>query len=156
MVKHVGQLMLVSLTVFCTSSTFAAIQTYFGEDLRNGAVLPLARYPNASAAEADFLSNLVGVGTETFEGFADGTKAALLLSFPVPARRRWRVEAERCLACHKGKPPPTVATVLPMTEDLRTILKLRRAVTAALSSHFPSRLRRLGSTELISVTLVAS
>jgi hypothetical protein len=82
MVKHVGQLTLVSLTVFCTSSTFAAIQTYFGEDLRSGAVLPLATYPNASAAEADFLSNLVGVGTETFEAFADGTKAALSLSFP--------------------------------------------------------------------------
>jgi hypothetical protein len=76
--------MLVVILLFAlqVTSAGAAIQTFFGEDLRDGARLPLAAYPNAAAAEADFLSNLVGVGTESFEGFAGGTRSNLLLSFP--------------------------------------------------------------------------
>ena len=49
-----------------------AYTIFFGEDLNSSATIPLASFPNASAAEADFLTNLVGVGTETFESFAVG------------------------------------------------------------------------------------
>lgn len=42
----------------------------------------LTSFPDASSAESNFLSNLVGVGTEDFEGFATGTSAPLNLTFP--------------------------------------------------------------------------
>jgi hypothetical protein len=38
--------------------------------------------PNADGTQAAFLANLVGVGTETFEGFADGSDAPLAVTFP--------------------------------------------------------------------------
>ncbi|NET25108.1 MAG: PEP-CTERM sorting domain-containing protein [Okeania sp. SIO1I7] len=57
-------------------------QIFFGEDLNDSNSVPLASFPNASAAESDFLSNLVGVGTEDFEGFATGTSGPLDLTFP--------------------------------------------------------------------------
>ena len=47
--------------------------TFFGEDLGLGESTPLSIWPNAKAAESNFLSNLVGVGTETFESFFVGT-----------------------------------------------------------------------------------
>lgn len=56
--------------------------TYFGEDLGRGESTPLASWPNSAQAEANFLANLVGVGTENFESFADGTSAPLALTFP--------------------------------------------------------------------------
>ena len=56
--------------------------TFFGEDLNNSATVPLAAFPNSIAAETDFLSNLVGVGTEDFESFATGTGEPLGLTFP--------------------------------------------------------------------------
>ena len=56
--------------------------TYFGEDPGVGEGTALTSWPNAAAAEADFLSNLVGVGTENFESFASGTIAPLPLNFP--------------------------------------------------------------------------
>ena len=56
--------------------------TYFGEDSGLGENTPLSSWANAAQAEADFLANLVGVGTENFESFADGTAAPLLLTFP--------------------------------------------------------------------------
>lgn len=63
----------------------AAPLTFFGEDsgifLQSGAPTGAPR-TNADAANAAFLSNLVGVGTETFESFADGTGAPLALVFP--------------------------------------------------------------------------
>jgi hypothetical protein len=62
------------------SSTFGSINTYFGEDLNNSASTPLASFPNATAAEATFLSFLTGVGTETFEAQSGGQPLAL--SFP--------------------------------------------------------------------------
>ncbi|MGB8168764.1 MAG: hypothetical protein WCF18_14805 [Chthoniobacteraceae bacterium] len=57
-----------------------AIVTYFGEDHNNSASTPLASLPNSSAAAANFLSQLTGVGTETFEGKSGGSPLAL--SFP--------------------------------------------------------------------------
>jgi hypothetical protein len=60
----------------------AAIITFFGEDLNNSATVPLAAFPNSATAEGQFLSNLTGVGTEDFEGFASGTTQPLNLVFP--------------------------------------------------------------------------
>ena len=54
---------------------------FFGEDLNSSATVPLAATPNSNAAQTAFLSSLVGVGTETFEGFATNTPAPLLLLF---------------------------------------------------------------------------
>lgn len=65
-----------------TASSANAYMTFFGEDLNNSASVPLSSTPNASAAEASFLSHLTGVGTETFEGFAANTAGPLNLSFP--------------------------------------------------------------------------
>jgi hypothetical protein len=81
MIQRAVLLTIVSLIVFSTTSTFAAIQTYFGEDLMKGAGLPLPSYPNAAAAEAEFLSKLVGVGTETFEALSEGATRILSLNF---------------------------------------------------------------------------
>ena len=57
----------------------AIVATFFGEDNAGGS-LPV---PNSAAAEADFLSNLVGVGTEDFESFASGATPPLNLDFGV-------------------------------------------------------------------------
>src|SRR5205085_11860749 len=38
--------------------------------------------PNADAAQANFLSNLINPGIQTFEGFAAGTVAPLAVTFP--------------------------------------------------------------------------
>jgi hypothetical protein len=56
-----------------TSRVDAAAITFFGEDLGGGELVRLASFPNADAAKASFFSNLVGVGTETFEGAFGGT-----------------------------------------------------------------------------------
>ena len=60
----------------------AAPVTFFGEDLGLGESTRLPAHPFADAARALFLSNLIGVGTETFEGFSGGTGAPLPLVFP--------------------------------------------------------------------------
>jgi hypothetical protein len=59
----------------------AAPLTFFGEDLGQGETVRLAATPNADAARNAFFANLVGVGTETFEGFTAGTGAPLAVSF---------------------------------------------------------------------------
>lgn len=65
-----------------TAAPAHAFLTFFGEDLNSSASSPLGSFTNANAAEADFLANLTGVGTETFESFADNTRGPLALSFP--------------------------------------------------------------------------
>lgn len=60
----------------------AAFSTFFGEDLQSDNYQPLVLHPNSDAARTSFLSNLVGVGTESFESFASGTTGPLALSFP--------------------------------------------------------------------------
>lgn len=64
------------------SAAAGASLTFFGEDLNNSETVPLTSWDNATAAEADFLSYLTGVGTETFESFDDGDGAPLTLTFP--------------------------------------------------------------------------
>lgn len=59
-----------------------AYTDFFGEDVNNSEANPIAAFPNALAAQAAFLGGLVGdVGTENFEGFADGTTQPLDLDF---------------------------------------------------------------------------
>ncbi|MBW4610135.1 MAG: hypothetical protein KME22_23715 [Hassallia sp. WJT32-NPBG1] len=64
-----------------------AYQIYFGEDINESASFnpPFPRLPstpNADAARNDFLSNLAGAGTETFEGFAPGNVSSFSINFP--------------------------------------------------------------------------
>lgn len=62
----------------------ASTLTFFGEDLNNSEAVPLPAFPNASAAETQFLSNLVDVETENFEGFNAGDTVPLGLTFSGP------------------------------------------------------------------------
>ncbi len=62
--------MLAIVAVVAASSVASATTTYYGEDLTPGA--NVANMTNANAARASFLSQLVGVGTENFEGFTPG------------------------------------------------------------------------------------
>lgn len=78
--RRVG--VLLSVLTFVAGSACAAPLTFFGEDLGLGEGVRLASHPNADAAQAAFLANLVGVGTEDFEGYADGTGTPLAISFP--------------------------------------------------------------------------
>lgn len=73
----------LALTVNISSAS--AFQVFFGEDLNisgSNDNPPLNDFSNASQAEADFLSNLSGVGTEDFEDFSEGQTAPLTLTFP--------------------------------------------------------------------------
>ena len=65
-----------------TAAPAHAFLTHFGEDLNRSARTPLSTFTNASAAEADFLANLTGVGTENFEGFRNKQSGPLTLDFP--------------------------------------------------------------------------
>ena len=60
-----------------------AATTFFGEDLQPNpnALVALTNHPNASAAQASFLSNLTGMTTQEFEGLAVGTVAPITVAF---------------------------------------------------------------------------
>ncbi|NJK28348.1 MAG: PEP-CTERM sorting domain-containing protein [Coleofasciculaceae cyanobacterium SM2_3_26] len=59
-----------------------AYSIFFGENINNtDPRVPLEAFPNASQAETNFLSRLVGVGTEDFESFPVGTDEPLALDF---------------------------------------------------------------------------
>lgn len=79
-----------TLAITAATSIFALIATqpsaqayrlFFGEDLNNSWSTPLSATPNSSAAQGEFLSGLVGVGVETFEGFSAGTRGPVGLNF---------------------------------------------------------------------------
>lgn len=79
MKKIIFMVCALGMFVFCSQS-FAATLTFFGEDPQ--AALNAYAHPNSDAAKANFFSYLTGgVGTETFEGFADGTTAPLAVDF---------------------------------------------------------------------------
>jgi hypothetical protein len=79
MKKYFAVLLMV---LFVAMAGVAQATVYFGEDLNSSSSVPLAAYPTALAAETLFKSSLVGVGTETFESFGNGTSAPLALVFP--------------------------------------------------------------------------
>jgi hypothetical protein len=59
----------------------AAYLTYFGQDLGQGENVRLSSTPNSNAAKNSFFSNLVGVGTETFESQANGASTPIAVAF---------------------------------------------------------------------------
>jgi len=72
-----------ALLLASASAASAQPLTFFGEDLGLGEMTRLTVHPNADAARNAFLANLLtGVGTENFEGFADGATTPLALNFP--------------------------------------------------------------------------
>jgi hypothetical protein len=73
------------LSLLVVGSAQGSVQTYFGEDLGLGEENPLLAWPNAAAARNSFLSGLTGVGTESFEGFSEGSTPPLSLIFPTPS-----------------------------------------------------------------------
>lgn len=79
--KMLGKLAL-GLGVAVGAASANAYVLFEGFDQGRGESTPLATTPNSTAAEASFKGNLVGTGTETFEGFSTGTSAPLVLNFP--------------------------------------------------------------------------
>lgn len=70
----------VGLILLSSIPAFALNQTFFGEDL---GWYTSGNDTNSVAAEAAFLSNLTGVGTEDFESFLSGSTAPLTTDFGV-------------------------------------------------------------------------
>lgn len=64
-----------------TMPVHAATLQFFGEDLGLGESIRLPSTPNADTARNNFFSNLIGVGTETFESFSNGTPAPITTTF---------------------------------------------------------------------------
>ena len=77
-------LLATAAAAFLSAGSASAYSIFFGEDLGLGenTPLPVASRVNSTAAQNSFLSSLIGVGTETFEGFATGTGTPLNLTFP--------------------------------------------------------------------------
>lgn len=67
------------LAALCSGAAAAPV-TFFGEDANNGG--PPVAPTNSNAARTSFFGNLVGVGTETFDGIAVGTGTPFSVSFP--------------------------------------------------------------------------
>lgn len=62
-------------------TAYANPVTFFGEDLNGNPDAVLASHPNSDAANSAFFTNLVGVGTETFEGIAAGSIPPIPITF---------------------------------------------------------------------------
>lgn len=71
----------LTLAAAFTAPAFAAPVTFFGEDLNLAGDPTTAPTTNADAAKASFFTNLVGVGTETFESIPNGTTSPFAVSF---------------------------------------------------------------------------
>lgn len=75
--------LLVAITVVALENAAADPITFFGEDINlSGDPNTEIAHPNSDAAEALFLANVTGAGTETFEGFAPQTESPLAIAFP--------------------------------------------------------------------------
>jgi hypothetical protein len=83
--KRVTFFLAAALVAFAgfSGSAQAVPVTFFGEDLGLGENTRLPATPNADAAQAAFLANLIGVGTEDFESIAPGTGSGVVLDFGV-------------------------------------------------------------------------
>ncbi len=72
----------MTLVALACATADAGTLTFFGEDLGPGAGNGRVASPvNSDAAQTSFLSNLVGVGTEDFESFSNGTTSPLGITF---------------------------------------------------------------------------
>ena len=77
--KSILSLAAAAVASFAVGSASAYV-IYSGVDT-GGPEAALATTPNSSGAENSFKSNLIGVGTETFEGLATGSVVPLVLNF---------------------------------------------------------------------------
>jgi hypothetical protein len=75
-------LSMAALLICLGAGVSSAAYTFFGEDLGLGEGTPLPSHPNADTARNNFIGSLTGVGTETFESYANGTGAPLVITFP--------------------------------------------------------------------------
>ena len=71
-------ILLIGLYFLLATSAFAVPTYFFGENLTPGGTVT----GDPVTARTDFLSNLVGVGTESFEIYAQGQKLPLAIAFP--------------------------------------------------------------------------
>lgn len=81
---HSSMLVALSLTATVTVGVqrpAQAFSIYFGEDLSSDEWVRLNSTPNADSAHNQFLSRLVGVGTETFESYPAWQPSPLSISF---------------------------------------------------------------------------
>lgn len=74
--------LLLAAAAFFAGSAQAAYTTFFGEDPSNSDLNPLLETPNSDKARGSFLSKLINVGTETFEGKDPVASDSLTLVFP--------------------------------------------------------------------------
>ncbi len=75
----------IACAVAMSFAAQAAPVTFFGEDLNPGGDShTLSSFPNSTAARNSLFTNLVGVGTETFDGFSVGTVSPTAV-FNVPS-----------------------------------------------------------------------
>lgn len=75
--------LLISIVgLLSAQAALAAPTIYFGETLGSGEDTRLNTFSEATNARNSFLSNLSGVGTESFESYADGTSGPLGINFP--------------------------------------------------------------------------
>jgi hypothetical protein len=75
-------LLVMTMLFLFTNTAYAGLMTYFGEDIIGAADNKrLLSHPLADGAKNSFFSNLSGVGTEDFEGFAPGT-TPMDINFP--------------------------------------------------------------------------
>jgi hypothetical protein len=70
------------IIVLGSASASAAPVTFFGEDVNHAGDLTQTSPTNSTAAQNTFFTNLVGVGTETFDSIAAGTVAPFSVTFP--------------------------------------------------------------------------
>lgn len=76
-----SRVFLFAVVAFVPANTWAAPQTFFGEDLGLGEDVRLPSHPNADAARAQFLANLSNPFTANLENFSAGATAPLVVNF---------------------------------------------------------------------------
>lgn len=76
----------IPILILTSVTSFATPFTFFGYDTGRGENRRLTIYTNASAASENFLSHLMGVGTEDFEDVSIGLYTSLDLVFPGSGR----------------------------------------------------------------------
>ncbi len=81
-VFSLGSALACAGTLLLVSSPTAHAQEFFGQDLDGANGTRLTNRPNSDTARSNFFSNLSGVGTESFEGFANGAAPPYTLTFP--------------------------------------------------------------------------
>ncbi len=72
---------IAAIAIVLPAAATAAPVTFFGEDINTAGDPSQVAPTNSTAARNSFFGNLVGVGTETLEGFTAGTAAPLAVSF---------------------------------------------------------------------------